>query len=400
LRPHQQILETWEGSDCTVAVARDSHGLSIKINSHYGLGSTGAMMQQKLQADIPMMIRPGTESIFFLGTGTGVTAGSALDPQFPNVKRVVTCELVPEVIVAARKYMTSIDGFDCTGGLFSDPRATVLIEDGRHYLMASGDRFDMVNADLFVPFRSGAGSLYSKEHFACVKRRLERGGIFVQWLPLYQITENEFSIIARTMLAVFDQVSLWRSTFQPGEEVVALVGHPDSSPLPACTLDSRADKQIAIAGKNHRDLDRLQLPFNPQTIMFFYCGNVTAAGDLFANYPVNSDDRPFIEYMAPRTYRGESEAPLPWFVGPRFVRLVEEIQRRCPPEDDPLLAHRTSTNRRLPVAGAAFHRARLWQVIGDEQACRQSWLRFVEAWNDQDAGPVGGGGIPATLRRR
>jgi len=380
LRPHQQIIETWEGSDCTVAVARDRHGLSIKINSHYGLGSTGAIMQQKLQADMPLMMHPDTESIFFLGTGTGVTAGSALDPQFPNVKRVVTCELVPEVITAARRYMTNINGFDCTGGLFSDPRATVLVEDGRHYLMASGETFDMINADLFVPFRSGAGSLYSREHFECVKQRLEPDGIFVQWLPLYQVTENEFSIVARTMLEVFDQVSLWRSTFQPGDEVVALVGHPDSSPLPSCTLDSSEDKRIAIAGKDHRDLGRLQLPFNPQTILFFYCGNLAEARELFAKYPVNSDDRPYIEYMAPRTYRDETDAAVPWFVGPRLARLVEELQRRCPADGDPLLVNRTPASRRLPAAGVAFHRARLWDVIGDEEACKEAWGRFVKEW--------------------
>jgi len=385
LRPQQQILETWEGSDCTVAVARDRHGLSIKVNSHYGLGSTGAMMQQKLQADIPLMVRPDTESIFFLGTGTGVTAGSALDPQFPNVKRVVTCELVPEVITAARKYMTNIDGFDCTGGLFSDPRATVLVEDGRHYLMASGQTFDMVNADLFVPFRSGAGSLYSREHFECVKQRLNPGGLFVQWLPLYQVTENEFSIIARTMLEVFEQVSLWRSTFQPGEEVVALVGHPDAAPLPACSLDSSEDKRIAIAGKDHRDLARLSLPFNPQTILFFYCGNLAEAREFFDQYPVNSDDRPYVEYMAPRTYRSKTDAAVPWFVGPRIARLVDEIQSRCPPDNDPLLAGRTAEDRRLPVAGAAYHWARLWEVIGDEEACRQAWVRFVAEWTGQGA---------------
>ena len=39
----QEILEVWEGSDCTVAVAQDRFGLSIKINSDYGLGSTGAI---------------------------------------------------------------------------------------------------------------------------------------------------------------------------------------------------------------------------------------------------------------------------------------------------------------------------------------------------------------------
>jgi len=383
MHQREEILETWEGSDCTVAVARDKYGLSIKINSHYGLGSTGAFMQQKFQADIPLMIKPLSESVFFLGMGTGITAGSALDPQFVNIKRVVACELVPEVITAARKYMTDIDGFDCTGGLFSDPRATVMAEDGRHYLMASKERFDMINADLFVPFRSGAGSLYTKEHFQAVKERLNPGGLFVQWLPLYQVTENEFSIISRTMLEVFDQVSLWRNSFQPGEEVVALVGHPDGSPLPASSIDSSTDKLSVVEGKDYRDLQHLSLPFNSQTVMFFYCGNLSKAKELFAQYPVNTDDKPLIEYMAPRTYRSGTDGKLPWFVGPRLASLVEDVQRICPPESDPLLVNRSARNRRLPLAGTAFHRARLWEVIGDESKCKAAWQRYVKEWTDQ-----------------
>lgn len=383
LRPDEAILETWEGSDSTVAVARNRYGLSIKINSHYGLGSTGALMPQKIQADLPLMIFPRTQSIFFLGAGTGITAGSALDPQFSNVTRVVTCELVPEVITAARKYMTNVDGYDFTGGLFSDPRSTVLIEDGRHYLMAARDRFDMINSDLFVPYRSGAGSLYSREHFESARTRLTPGGVFFQWLPLYQLTENEVMIIAKTMLVVFDQVTLWRGNFQPGEEVIAIAGHQNSEPLATIDLDSRADKQFAVAGKGTSDLDRLNLPFNPQTILFFYGGNLTAAKTLFDGIPVNTDDHPLIEYMAPRTYRNLKDAATPWYVGPRIIRLIDAVQRLCPPETDPLLVNRSAEDQRLPIAGAAYHWARLWDVIGNQAECKRSWKQFVDAWTDQ-----------------
>lgn len=384
MRPDEVIQETWEGSDCTVAVAQSAHGLSIKINSHYGLGSTGALMPQKMQADLPLMVYPQTESVFFLGAGTGITAGSALDPQFKHVKRVLACELVPEVVTAARKYITNVNGYDFTGGLFSDPRAHVLVEDGRHYLMASGERFDIINSDLFVPFRSGAGSLYSLEHFESVKASLNPGGVFFQWLPLYQLTEYEVMIIARTMLEVFDHVTLWRNNFQPGEEVIAMAGHRDAVPLPATDLDSREDKQVAVAGKGMHDLERLQLPLNSQTILFFYGGNLTAARELFDGYPLNTDDKPLIEYMSPRTYRNRKETAIPWYVGPRLAELVDEIQRRCPPETDPFLVNRSAEDRRLPVAGAAYHWARLWEVIGDPAKCQAAWSRFVTAWLSEE----------------
>ncbi|MFU8780979.1 MAG: fused MFS/spermidine synthase [Kiritimatiellia bacterium] len=380
LRGPEEVLQIWEGRDCTVAVTRDRHGLAIKINSHYGLGSTGSYMQSRMQNDIPLFAYPQTESIFFLGMGTGITAGAALHPQFHNTQHIVTAELVPEVIDAARTYFTRHEGVDYTGGLFEDPRARILAEDGRHFLMASGERFDMINSDLFVPFRVGDGNLYSKEHFESSKHSLTPGGVFVQWLPLYMMTEYEFFVIARTMLEVFDQVSLWRGTFQPLEEIVALVGHTPPYALPASGLDESAARLAAVAGKSHHDVQRLSLPLDPQSILFFYAGNVTASRERFEAYPVNRDDHPLIEYMAPRNYRQETDGPTPWFVGPRILRLIEELQQRCPPDQDPLLAHRSAQARRLPLAGTAFHRARIWEVVEHEPGLREDWQRFVSLW--------------------
>ncbi len=382
----EKVIETWEGSDCTVAVTDSEVGLSIKINSHYSLGSTGAYMQEKFQADLPLMIYPETESLFFLGVGTGITAGSALDPRHTNVKSVVACELVPEVITAAKKYMTDVQigdypPFDMTTGLFEDPRATILVEDGRHHLMATDEKFDIINSDLFVPFRSGAGSLYTREHFESAKKRLTPDGVFVQWLPLYQLTENEFSIIAKTMIGTFEQVSMWRHNFQPGSEVVALVGHQAGQVLPASDIDSSADKLYAVSGKSYLDLQRLNLPLDPQTIMLFYAGNLTEARSLFDSYPENTDDRPVIEYMAPRTYRSKGEAT-PWFTGEPFYDMVDKVYALCPPDGDPLLVNRIAANRRLPLAGHAFHRARIEEVKGDAEATIKAWQEFVTEWTD------------------
>ena len=380
LRQNETVLETWEGSDCTVAVVEDRFGRSIKINSHYGLGSTGGFMQERMQADIPLLAKPGIKDIFFLGMGTGITAGSALDSRFPDVSKVITCELVPEVITAARKYMTDIEGYDFTGGLFDDPRSTVLAEDGRHYLMATDEKFDLVNADLFVPFRSGAGSLYTREHFDSVHKRLNPGGLFFQWLPLYQLTENEFMIIARTMLEVFPQVSLWRNGFQPGEEVLALVGHQDLSPLPAADLNSKRDKQLAVLGKNYYDARRINLPLNSETILLFYAGNLTESRSLFETYPINTDDRPLIEYMAPRSYREQHDKPFPWFVGPYASKFIDSLQELCPADLDPLLVNRSAANRRLPAAGSAFHRTHLWMAARQEEECKKAWDEFLDNW--------------------
>ncbi len=379
----ETVVQTWEGSDCTVTVTRDSQNdLSITINSNYSLGSIAGYGQQIYQARIPLLAYPETESVFFLGMGTGITAGEALSRDaFKQVTKVVASELSANVVAASQKYFTGKVGeFDPTNGLYRDPRARVIIGDGRTHLLASRDRYSMINADLFLPYRRGTGNLYCREHFQVARDRLEPGGVFVQWLPLYQMTEREFGVIAKTMLTAFPQVSLWRGTFRPGAEIAALMGHADAAPLPACRLDEESAKRQAVQGATHRDMHTVRLPINEQTVLFFYAGNVTAAAELFEQYPLNTDDMPVIEFGTPRSLHQPPGTGKPQFLEARFAELVDKLLACTPPEQDPLLALRSPADRRLPVAGAAFHRGSIASVHGDEERQAAEWGRFLRHW--------------------
>lgn len=381
----ETMVEAWEGSDCTVTVTRSlQNDLSIKINSNYSLGSIAAFGPQIYQARIPLLAYPETESVFFLGMGTGITAGAALDrDDFKHIRRVVACELSANVVAASRKYFTGRSGeFDPTNGLYRDPRARVIVADGRNWLMTTRDRYSMINADLFLPYRRGTGNLYSREHFQVVRGRLEPGGVFVQWLPLYQMTEREFGTISRTMLAVFPQVSLWRGNFQPGAEIAALVGHGDTTPLPACALDVDEAKRQAVKGATHRDMQNLMLPINEETVLLFYVGNLTRAADLFDRYPLNTDDHPVIEFGTPRSLHQPAGAGRPHFLETRFAAFVEMLQQRTPPDQDPLLSARSRSSRKLSLAGSAFHRAWIASVHGDDEQQAAEWNAFLNSWTE------------------
>jgi spermidine synthase len=383
LGERETLLEKWEGSDSTVTVVRGSGGhVAIKINSNYSLGSTSAIAPQIFQARIPLLAFPATDSVFFLGMGTGITAGEALDrDSYPDVGQVVACELSPGVAAASKKYFAGGAGHpDLTNGLYQDPRARVIVEDGRNHLMASGAKYAMINADLFLPYRRGTGNLYSREHFQNARGRLKPGGVFVQWLPLYQISGREFGIIARTMISAFPQVSLWRGNFQPGAEIAALVGHADATPLPPSALDMESEKRTAVAGATHLDMHNLRLPINEQTVLLFYGGNVGLAADLFAGYPLNTDDRPVIEFGTPRSLHPPESEGKPQFLQDRFADLVDRLQQRTPPDKDPLLARRSPASRRLALAGSAFHRASISSVSGDDENWRLHWDRFLDHW--------------------
>lgn len=384
------VLES-HGATVTVFDTSDGHR-GLRVNSNYTLGSTVDFVNQVHQARVPLAIFPETRSLFFLGMGTGATAGGSLKKSF-GVERVVVCELSGAVVEAARTYLTDYKGRDFTLGIFDDPRVDILVEDGRQVLMATDETFDMINADLFLPYRSGTGSLYSLEHYTAAKERLNPGGVFVQWLPLYQVTEEEFGIITRTFLEVFPQVTLWRNRFQPGTEVVALVGQVDTGPLPGTGVDLHIEKQALVRGMTYRNALQLPQLFTERPTLLRYAGNISAARDLFAKYPLNTDDKPLVEYLTPRSLRGAEQILPLQFLGPKFAELVDKILERTPPTSDRLLDNFSEADRHLPLAGAALHKAGVGLVLRDrlsivnpkqsreyEAMAQRQWQAFVRAW--------------------
>ena len=219
----ESLLELWEGSAGTVAVIRKQEHLKVKVNNHYTLGGTGSLEYERLQGYLPVLLHDAPESVYVLGLGSGITAGASL--KFP-IKSLTVTELVPEVIEASDKYFN-----DYTTGLFYDPRARVIAEDGRNYLRGTEQSFDVVISDLFVPWKAGVGGLYSLEHFQTIKQRLNDGGLFMQWLPTYQLAKADFDIIAKTMLEVFPQVTVWRGDFAARKPIIGLLGHKQVRPL-------------------------------------------------------------------------------------------------------------------------------------------------------------------------
>jgi spermidine synthase len=210
---------------------------------------------------------------------------------------------------------------------------------------------------------------------------LNPGGAFVQWLPLYQLTEYEFGVITRTMLEAFGQVTLWRNNFVPGGEKVALIGQKDPAPLPIPPDAHRKEMRDAVEGLGWNEASPDMVRPEPEAITFFYAGNLTAAREKFDSYPINTDDKPVIEYETPRTFRQiAKEQKVAWFVGPKLTGLVQQLLSACPVTEDPVLAGHPPSSQRLVIAGAAFHQAMIWKVSGKPESAQKEWEVFQRQW--------------------
>lgn len=349
LRPGEKLEWLDQGSGATVAVVRDGENLSMRLNNHYVLGDTRSLAVERLQGHLPLLLHPAPRDVFFLGLGTGIMAGAALDHP---VERLVTAELVPGVVSAARSRFEPY-----TNGLFHDPRTRIVVEDGRSYLAGSDTRYDVIVGDLFTPWHAGTGSLYTVEHFRTVRARLRMGGIFAQWLPLHQLSETEFMIIARTMRDVFPQVTLWRGDFSPSRPIVALVATRDVAPLDNGTLARNA---TLVAPATVRGQARSALrSTEPHMTGLFYAGNLDWVSSR-TEYALNTDDHPTIEY---RFQRAEFE-PEVRLTGATLARFLDRLLLRVPPASDPVLARLPASEIAFVDAGIAFYKYHLYSEAG------------------------------------
>ena len=354
----ESLLQFWESGAGTVAVIRRGNDLRLKVDNHYTLGGSGGRAHEARQGHIPLLLHPQPRSVFFLGLGTGITAGAALHHA---VERVEVAELLPEAITAARQYFAP-----WSNGLFEDERVRILTEDGRHHLAASREQYDVIVGDLFVPWKAGVGGLYSLEHFRAVRARLAAGGLFAQWIPLYQISEPLFASIVRTFVEVFPHATLWRGDFLPNGPIVALVGHTE----PTAAIDPvRISARMAaletqdVAAAEHGSPD-LILP----SFFLYYGGNLGAAPALFADAPLNTNARPIIELQAPRMQRAQAAGEVDWLRGEPLIALFERLQTAVPPEVDPVLANLDREGNDFVRHGLELFRARLDDDGGQRSA--------------------------------
>ena len=357
---HDELLEVRDTAAGTVAAVRRGELVSIRLNNSYTVGTSDNIANDRRKADLPLLLQARPRSVFFLGMGAGITAAAALDHP---VEKVTTCELVPAIAEFASQYLAKD-----THSLFDDARSRVVIADGRNALATTDERFDVIVGDLFVPWHSGTSNLYSREHFSTVAEHLTDNGIFAQWLPLYQFSRREFEIVARTMLDVFPLVTMWRGDLHPKTPAVALFGHMKVEPLDLAKVLANVRRRIG----EHEARDAV----SEALTLLFYAGNITQSRALFENRPINTDDRPVLEYLAPITQRQVKSGAANWLTSRRLVRLYHQLAAVTPAETDGYLARLDRRQLDYQRAGLDLYESFVARYESDPAAARRAFQSF------------------------
>jgi spermidine synthase len=306
------VIDQEFGREGTVAVLDTPRtGRWILISNQYRLGSTAARWDQERQAHIPLTLHPKPADVAFLGLATGITPGAALE--HPGVESVTAIELSSMIERASRRHFGDFDN-----GFAHDPRTRTVIEDARIYIAASKGRFDVVVGDLFLPWGSGEGRLFSAELFRSVRRSLKPGGLYCQWLPMYQLMPDHFESILATFLQAFPKTHLVFNGFRTEQPMLGLIGYQDGD------IDW---KSVATRCAENRSAPEVRDPtvLDARLLAMSYLGTRIQGGD---SAVINTLGNSKIEFEAARE-RLTGNPGAKYIFGSRWVQWLSNQYALC-----------------------------------------------------------------------
>jgi len=208
LREH--LVKKVEGTAGTYQLLRqDLFGEPYRyrlLTNSFSMSGTAPNSQRymRLFAYLPLAFRPESTDVLLICYGCGVTADAFLHGS--RVKRLDAVDISKEVFSLADLYT----GINYSNPL-RDPRVHPVIQDGRFFLQASPQHYDIISGEPPPPKAAGSVNLYTEEFFSLVASRLKEGGIATFWLPLNLLKVNEAKAILRAFHNAFSNASVWAS---------------------------------------------------------------------------------------------------------------------------------------------------------------------------------------------
>ena len=277
------LMTYTEGYNDTIISFQSPKGKFITVN-----GSATAsdhfedMFSQRMLGHLPMALHPGpVRSACIVGLGAGVTAGAI---GLYEVEQLTAVELEQGVFEASRFFAQE------NHHVLDNPVVRVRIDDGRNFLKLTGERYDVISSAPNFPSLTGSGALYSREYFELCRQRLAPGGVMCQFAPVWRLRPSE----VHTIMASFHDVFPHVRGFSGGISVVLLGREEPFPPVDFAELERRVNRPAVAASLREIGVR------GPVELMSFYQFDEGELTQLAGAAPRNTDDRPRIEFSAPK----------------------------------------------------------------------------------------------------
>ena len=301
------IIYVGEGWTASVAVSELPDG----ILNYHNAGKVQAssepqdMRLQRMLGHLTTLVPTQAKKVLVIGCGAGVTAGAvSIDPAVEHQTIAEIEPLVPQVV---SKFFGDYN-FD----VVDNPKVHVRIDDARHYLLTTNEKFDAITSDPLDPWVKGAATLYTREFFELAKKHLNPGGVVTLFVQLYESNTEAVKSEIATFIEAFPNGMVLGNTNNGAGYDLVLLGQVEATQIDVDAIQAKLDRpEYAPVAQSLREI------------------GMNSAVDLFSTYAGRAADlQPWLADAQDQP-RPQPAAAVPRRTRPEPVRERRDLRRAC-----------------------------------------------------------------------
>src|SRR5436190_661513 len=285
-----EVIFVGEGRMGLVAVSKLTDGTLNYHNAGKIQASSDPadMRLQRMLGHLTTLVPATSKNFLVIGFGAGATAGAvSIEPKLEHETIVEIEPLVPAFVGKHFK--------DHNFNVKENPKVEVRIDDGRHFLMTTDQKFDGITSDPLDPWVKGAAALYTKEFFEAAKAHLTPGGVVTQFVQLYESTEEAAKSEIATFFEVFPDGMLFVNNVNGGGYDLVMLGQAGPTTIDVDALTKRLESpEYAGMAQSLREIN-LQSASN---LLATYAGSAKDFKPWTKDAMINVDKSLRLQYLA------------------------------------------------------------------------------------------------------
>ena len=285
------VIYMGEGWNASVAVTR----LPGNILNYHNAGKVQAssepqdMRLQRMLGHLTTIItKNATKRVLVIGCGAGVTAGAvSIDPYLEQETIAEIEPLVPKVV--------STYFAEHNFNVIANPKVRVQLDDARHYLMTTKEKFDAITSDPLDPWVKGAAMLYTREFFEIVKEHLNPGGVVTLFVQLYESNTAAVKSEIATFMEAFPNGVVWGNTQDGRGYDLVLMGTVEPLQINVDEIQAKLNRpEYAPVAKSLAEVGL----YNAVDLFSTYAGRGSELGGWTRDAIINRDRNLKLQYLA------------------------------------------------------------------------------------------------------
>ena len=286
------IIYVGEGWNASVAVSERENG----VRNYHNAGKVQAssepqdMRLQRMLGHLTTLVPANPSKVLVIGCGAGVTAGAvSIDPKVESQTIAEIEPLVPRVVST---YFAE-HNFD----VVRNPKVRVHIDDARHFLQTTDEKFDAITSDPLDPWVKGAAMLYSTEFFDLVKAHLNPGGVVTLFVQLYESNTEAVKSEIGTFFEAFPNGMIFANTYNGQGYDLVLLGQIEETRINLDAIEEKLKRpEYAPVAQSLREIG-----MNSAVDLFAtYAGSASDFAPWLADAEINRDRSLRLQYLAGR----------------------------------------------------------------------------------------------------